>query len=266
MSARSRAGLVATVGFVILGLLGPVMVITFRFLLSGDLSDASSGAASSMLMTLSRASAALSVLAWLLVLGGLFAIYRRRPAPMLQATLGLWSAALAMYVLAYALIPFTPESNISERLGSGSVALEAFGIATALLFHHADQAPRDRVLAIAALAALNYALYLVPHAVYSESGELLQMLATATNAILYLGLAALPWSAKLEEGDARPPTAAPEARRHFIAGGIAIAVGLLLTLGSFAIGGIDGRALLAWGPIVYGVIRVFQGLTASGRA
>lgn len=265
MSSRSRAGLVASVGFAILGLLAPVMYVAFRLILSGDIADAG---VSDTLTILSRTSTGVSFLAWFLVLGGLFTIYRRRPTPMLQTTLGLWSASLAAFAAAFVLIPYTPvESDLSQHLASLSTALQAFGIATALLYHHKNQAPRERVLVLAVLAALNYALYLLPYkGGNSGSQDLLGILATATHTVLYLGLAVLPWSKGVEETATAPQDTSSEARRHFIAGGIAIAVGLLLTFGSYAIGGIDGRALLAWGPVVYGVIRVFQGLTTGGRS
>lgn len=262
MSLRSRAGPSATVGFVLLALLGPLMVIGSRLLLDPALTG--DDEITEKFFIFSRVHTWTYVAAWILVLTGLFRIYRRGPKPMLRMTLALWSASLAIHIIAIAvasLVQLPELMDLPDLLSTGSLILSGLGLAAALLFHHRQGAPRDRVITVSALAAAVYGMALIPGELVLQGGELLLIIAVSLDAILYLSLIALPWSAGAD--DTLPRSASPEARRHFVAGGVAIAVGLLLTIGSYAIGGIDGRALLAWGPIVYGAVRVFQGLTAE---
>ena len=268
MSLRSRAGPSATVGFVLLALLGPLMIIGSRLLVDAALTGDEES--TKRIFVFYRVYNWTFVVAWILVLNGLFRIYRRGPKPMLRATLALWSASLAVHIIAIvvatlvqptALMELGQLVDLPDLLSTGSLILSGLGLATALIYHHRQGAPRDRVISVSVLGAAVYGMALIPGELVVQGGELLSIVAVSLDSILQLSLLALPWSAGAD--DTLPRSASPEARRHFVAGGVAIAVGLLLTIGSYALGGIDGRALLAWGPIVYGAMRVFQGLTAG---
>lgn len=55
-----------------------------------------------------------------------------------------------------------------------------------------------------------------------------------------------------------------DARTDLITGGIALAVGLVVTAGSIAGGGVGGRYVITTGLIVFGIVRLVRGLRRSG--
>ncbi|MCA9658681.1 MAG: hypothetical protein KC486_10070 [Myxococcales bacterium] len=236
--------------------------------LEGDLSATTEG---DLLRLLSDGGIALHLLGWLAILVGVYRLRELAPRALIQGALALWALSLVFDVGIDALVRAAVDDAPLFALGVSAFIAEVLGSIAAIRFHSVRGAPAGRVLVAAALVGLRavaWALLTLGDGVGSL-GTLWPLLRCAE----FVALALLPWAATLESpapADAEVDVGAEReradaTRNDLVFGGIALAIGVFLTAGTFAAGGVGGRVILAWGPVVYGIVRIFRGLTRSAR-
>jgi hypothetical protein len=179
------------------------------------------------------------------------------------------------------------------------IALLGSGIGAAVLFHglalraravgaHVPAGGLGAFIALRVLADLPSLLSAVlpfelsPYFLLREAGTtalplvVLALFAgsVALLALLALALRAAPApadeagaAADASSGLVPMPVAASPGSRDMLVGGIVLAIGLMVTIGTFAVassGGLDGRYVITTGPIVYGIVRLVRGIARRG--
>ncbi|MEZ4379844.1 MAG: hypothetical protein R3A79_00745 [Nannocystaceae bacterium] len=245
---------------------GAVLHLVFRLVLVRTLDAAATEGQADLLRLLGDASFALHTLGWIAVIGGAYRLRAAAPRALIQAALALWTLSLLFDVAAEAMARSVVADAPFLALGVAIFVAEVLGSVAALRFHSVRGAPANKIIFAAVMIGLRSVAWAL--LVLGDGLGPLGALWPILRAAQYLALAILPWAASA----ASPEAAAPvkEARERgdatrddLLFGGIALAIGLFLTAGSFAAGGFGGRVLLAWGPVVYGAVRIFRGLTRS---
>jgi hypothetical protein len=258
------------VGFALVALSSVVhfalRVVLLR-LLEGDLAG---GPENDLLRLLSDASFALHVLGGSAILVGVYRLRELAPRALIQAALALWALSLVFDVGLSALLRAAVDDAPLFALGLSAFIADTLGSIAAIRFHSVRGAPTGRVLFAAAMVGLcsvAWALLALGDGVGS-----LGMMWPLLRCAEFVALALLPWAAALESPVPAGPVdvdaereRAEATRNDFVFGGIALAIGVFLTAGTFAAGGVGGRVILAWGPVVYGIIRIFRGLSRNAR-
>ncbi|EDM75583.1 hypothetical protein PPSIR1_29016 [Plesiocystis pacifica SIR-1] len=238
----------------------------------------------SLFTTLVQLNFGLRTVLWLVLLVGLWMTAEALDARRLRQSAG----CLGLHLLLMVGINLAFMANVFDGLDAidrvrdvymtlGGGLLIAGG---ALILAHAKERGADSSaltipgIALAVDLALIFIGPMVMEQVDTPSMKQLWFLVTlASSAFFWLCWFALPRSAfadqvpeavVIEGEDGAPPMElgpTHDPTQDLLVGGLWAAGGVLVTVLSFAGGGIDGRAVLAWGPIVYGVFRIIRGLS-----
>lgn len=218
------------------------------------------------------AQIAVSVIGWVVIFLGVRDIVGRgRPGGPLTVALWCWGIVLvldlvwiAMLATATDLFPF---AQWSARLTT--VLFSAGGVAA--LIHARDGSADSKLLSLSGLGLLLFVGVWVAQEFEVFSGVdwiwAPYIIMAAARIGLLGSMALLPWTpvggAELESHAAAPshPRKEGSASTDFIVGALFLGGGAALTYLSMTGGGIGGRAVLAWGPMLYGIYRIVRGFT-----
>ncbi len=190
----------------------------------------------------------------------------------LQLAFWSWSLALVIDASLYVLTSLASEELTLpdfQFIGLAAMLATIVGCVAAVV-HAARSGATQAVvwmggIGMALFVALNVVAQ-VPSLAAGMSEQGATWLATSFNFIvdlaMYGAMALLPWIPRVEPGAL--PGALPDEEdarsQHLVVGGLWFAGGLGLTLWSMQDGGLGGRMVLAWGPMVYGLFRIARGL------
>lgn len=215
---------------------------------------------------------AVNIIGWLMIVFGVRDIAARsRPGGPLIVTVWCWGIVLVLDLVWLAML--AAETDLfallqwSARLTT--VALSAGGVAA--IIHARDGDADAKLLRLAGLGLLLYAGVLVAQEFEVFSGVRRIWAPYLIMAVAHIGLlgsmAVLPWTpvggAELQPTAAGTSPTGKEgsASTDFIVGALFLGGGAALTYFSMTGGGIGGRAVLAWGPMLYGFYRLVRGFT-----
>lgn len=217
---------------------------------------------------LSWARAVLDTGAWLVALRAVVRLraHGATSAP-LNLVLGGWGVAFAIDLASYAL-PFMSldiDTLVTVSTWFGRVAVVGMAVgAYGAIVHARATGAKGEATAIATIGLVVYigvgVMFSFPDLLEFESNWAQQLLAGLGLVGIFGGMMILPWDTI--DGDL-PADDAParEGKNDLLAGSLWFGGGLALTLFSMQGDGIGGRAVLAYGPMIYGLFRLLRGFT-----
>lgn len=223
---------------------------------------------------LNAATMALNIIGWMVVLLGIRTLAGRNEGggPL---TVALWCWGLALVLdFAWLGVPFlAADVDISALLiwsGRVDIALMTAGAVASVMYARDAGLDTNRLSA----AAVGLLIYVVVLLAQNFEGLLnfdwfwgIYILFAFARIGLLGSMAILPWAPVV--GSERPagtpslggPSKEGSASADFVIGAIFLGGGVAVTYASWTGGGIGGRTVLAWGPIVYGLYRIIRGLS-----
>lgn len=220
----------------------------------------------------SWALTAVSILGWVMVLFGVrnIALRGKRGGP-LRVTLWCWGIALALDFLWIVLVATEMDSSPLMEWSDRLMTMVITAGAVASIIHARDGGADSKLLSISGFGLLLYVAVLVALEFQGFFGAAWFWGAWVLSAFAPIGLmsamAVLPWTPVGGEELASDAVETGltvkdgSASTDFIVGALFLGGGAALTYLSMTGGGIGGRAVLAWGPMLYGIYRIVRGFT-----
>ncbi len=229
-----------------------------------------------LLTYLSWSQMAISILGWLVVVLALRTLARASDnAGPLSVTVWCWGIVLVLSLFWVAVPLLAQGEDLVEPMkwvAWTDAALLTAG-AVASIIHARNSGASSTVSTIASVGIVLHVALVVS----TEFEGLLRFqwvwsfyVLNAIRRICLMGaMAILPWTPDRDADVDRPSDGGTRntggAGVDLIIGALFLGGGVAVTYVSWTGGGIGGRTVLAWGPIVYGLYRLIRGLTRSGQ-
>ena len=215
------------------------------------------------------------ILVWILVLVGMWATAKARDSSGLRQAAGLYLGRLVLDTAHYGAL-------VAELVAYDNAWLEYLPLVSLILtmsagaffiLHAQREGARGAALLIPILGHIGMLVALVfdtfePELSRGIESDLFTYIYLVISLFYWLSWLAIPRETlSLDRAHSEEPcepespdSTRPPSRQDILVGALWAGGGLLVTLATFTGGGIEGRSVLAWGPIAYGLFRIFRGM------